>query len=52
MVDSAIARMICGSVLVEHDRDSQTKVGAKSVDEHGAPHICCLEDKDIDGLVG
>ena len=52
MVDRRIVRVIRGFLVVEHEGDGQTKVGAKRVDEHGAAHVCCPEDKDIDGLIG
>ena len=52
MVDRFATLVICGLLVVEHEGDTQAKVGTKGVDEHGAPYICSLKDKNIDGLIG
>ena len=52
MVDARVTLVICGLAVVEHEGDAQAKLGTKGVDDHRAPYICSLKDKDIDGLIG
>ena len=52
VVDCRVAGMVGGLPVVEHEGDSQSKVGTKGVDDHGASHISRLQDMDIQGLVG
>ena len=52
VVDRIATLVISGLHVVQHEGDSQAKVGTKGVDDHRAPYICSLKDKDIDGLIG
>ena len=52
MVDRRVSGMIT-SLLVEKDSgSSKTKVGTKSVNDHGASNVCRLENIAVKSLIG